>query len=298
MIAILGASGYVGRSLAREFAAENDDLFLFCRDPARLADEVWPPHVHLRCIDAFRVEEFDLIVNSVGAGDPAKVAGMGADILAVTQTWDQRVLSSMRKTARYVFLSSGAIYGRCDAPASRSSMVGLPVNELDSMPPYALAKLAAEIRHRHLPQAHIIDLRIFGYADASIDPNGTFFLADLARSVKARSAFVTSPDDMVRDYAGAAELRQVIAAWEHAGAPNTPADLYSRAPIGKHALLDEVARRYGLEIRYSGAITAGPTGAKPFYASEFKIAEEFGYFPTRDAREVVLEMLGKVSAAS
>lgn len=295
MIAVLGATGTIGRSLARHLAAGLRPLALYARNPGRLADEAWPAHVELRALADLDAGPFSLVVNALGAGDPARVAAMGADILDVTQAWDARVLATMGPDTRYVFLSSGAIYGAgFGAPVTAEAQLSLPVNRLETVPPYTASKLVAEIRHRNDPGRAILDLRVFGYADPAIPLDGTFFLAELARSVVRGTPFVTSPADMVRDYAGAAELAALIAAWEMAGAPNTALDLYTRAPVSKSALLELAASRYGLDIRYTGGASAGqasPTGTKAVYASAHHAAAALGYAPARDSAGVVTDML-------
>jgi nucleoside-diphosphate-sugar epimerase len=299
VIAILGATGYIGSSLARRLAVEGKPLVLFARNPSRLADESWPDHVSLRSIADFDASEFALVVNAIGAGDPARVTAIGAEILDVTQAWDTRVLTTMRPETRYVFLSSGAVYGAFSAPVNESSEICLPVNRLGSVPPYTIAKLYAEARHRHAPDRAILDLRVFAYADSAIPLTARFFLAELARSVAEGAPFLTSPGDMVRDYAAADELADLIRCWRMAGAPNAAVDLYSKEPVGKLDLLGAVERRFGLkiEVQAQGSTDTSPTGAKPLYASHHFAASAFGYRPKRTSLEIVLQMLQAVHAA-
>lgn len=297
MIALLGATGYVGRSLARAFARhERRRMVLFTRDPSRFGGEAWPEHVSFEPLTAFHADRFDLIINSIGAGDPARVKEMGADILDVTDLWDRRVLDTMQREARYVFLSSGAIYGTgFTAPANADSELRIPVNDLGRLPPYVLSKLIAEFRHRQMPERHILDLRLFAHADPSIPEHAEFFLAELARSVRHRTSFTTHREDFIRDYTGAEEMRALISAWEAADAPHGPADVYSLAPVSKSALLEAASRRFNLEINWDGEINASPTGTKSVYASQFKAGAKFGYAPWRSALDVALETLDAVA---
>lgn len=297
MIAILGATGYIGRSLARDFARERGrSLALFARNPADLHNETWPSDVQVRALESFDGSQFELVVNAIGAGDPTRLAAMGAEILDVTQTWDQRVLTTMDAQTRYVFLSSGAVYGAFSAPVDENSEICLPVNRLGSVPPYTISKLYAEARHRHAPDRAILDLRVFAYADAGISVAGQFFLAELARSVAERTPFLTSPGDMVRDYAGVRELARLIACWLAAGAPNMAADLFSKEPVSKLDLLAEAQRRYGVEVRMEARGSVSPTGAKPLYLSRHRAAAAFGYAPSRTSLEVVTAMLDRMAA--
>lgn len=278
MIAILGATGYIGLSLARAYAVSGRPLALFARNPERLAAEAWPATVSRHAIESFTGEPYDLVVNCLGAGDPARVAALGDAIGDVTQRWDEAILASLPAQGRYVFLSSGIVHAAATNPDTAAS-------------PYAAAKLAAERRHRERADCAILDIRVFGYADRAIDLRSRFFLAELARSVVERTVFRTTRADMIRDYAGVDELATLIERWQAAGAPNLPLDLYTAAPVEKLRLLEEARRRYGLVIEYVDSVQEGTTGAKPVYAATARDAERLGYVPTRDALTVVLEVL-------
>ncbi len=298
MIAILGATGYVGKSLAREFISRGKkELVLFARETGALLNEPWPSALRVEKLQDFEASDFDLVINAVGAGDPARVASMGAEILDITQRWDDAVLSSMTSCTHYVFLSSGAIYGEgFDRPAERTDMLNIPVNDIAKIPPYTIAKLYAEAKHRARPNQAILDIRIFGYADEAINPTGKFFLSELIRSVVQGTPFYTSTDDMVRDYAGRQELADLILSWQSAGAPNGAADLYTLDPVSKNRLLAMAEERHGLKIVRSQSSFANPTGRKNIYASANRAAAAFGYSPKRSAFDVVAQVLASASA--
>jgi nucleoside-diphosphate-sugar epimerase len=296
VIAILGATGYVGRSLARHVAAATDQpLALFARDPARLADGAWRRSVTLGDLARFDAGSFDLVINAIGPGEPSQVQALGGQIVEISESWDRRVLTTMGARTRYVYLSSGAIYGAFDRTANGDSELRLPVNRLDTVPPYTLAKLCAEARHRCVARS-ILDLRIFAYADALVPHTARFFLAELAAAVARKTPFKTSPADMVRDYAGAAELWELIASWAAAGAPNCAADLYSAAPASKCDILRAARERFDLLVETDMAEQGGGVaGTKPIYASAYRIAGTFGYRPRRTSLEIVLSALDQVA---
>jgi nucleoside-diphosphate-sugar epimerase len=299
MIAILGATGTLGLSLAHEFAADPGGLVLFARHPARLADEPFASPVSVCPLEEFKAAEFDLVINAIGAGDPGRVAAIGAGILEITDRWDGRVLDTMDARTRYVFLSSGAVHGSdLSEPVSRDRRLPIPVNDHAVAPPYTMAKILAEARHRHLSSWSILDLRVFAYADSTLPRDGRFFLCELARSIGSRVPFKTSATDMVRDYAGRKEVAAMIRCWEAAGARNTPLDVYTRAPARKSDILRLAHERYGIEIDYCADVAHSGTGEKPFYTSLDRAAAALGYNPQRTALEVVTDYLDGVAGST
>ena len=186
----------------------------------------------------------------------------------------------MDARTRYVFLSSGAVYAS------------------DRQNPYAMAKRAAEDRHRHRPDRSILDLRVFAYADAALPRDGHFFLCELARSIATRAPLQTSAVDMVRDYAGRAEVAALIRCWEAAGAHNGPLDVYTRAPARKSDILRIAHERFGVEIEYRSDVTHSQTGDKPVYASTDRAAAALGYDPQRTALEVVTAYLEGIAGSA
>jgi nucleoside-diphosphate-sugar epimerase len=281
MIAVLGATGTVGSSLARRLAQDAVPPTLFARDPKRLAETTWPQHVEVRALDEFSGDPFELIINCIGVGDPARVAALGSGVFDLTKTWDDRVIGGMRPGARYVFMSSGIVHETKPVP-----------------PAYATAKRAAEARHREARDRAILDIRIFGYADPAMPIDGTFFLSDLARCIVRGEPFVTTPLDMVRDYAGAEEVAQLIACWTAGGAPNIALDLYTKTALSKSELLEVARNRYGMRIETRKRVVSSPTGHKPVYAAQNRAAAAFGYTPRRTAMEVVIDTLDTIVAAA
>ena len=278
MIAILGATGTIGLSLAYEFASDARGLSLFTRSPERLRSIAFGAEVAGYPLDQFSAANFELIINAIGAGDPRQVAAMGPTILDLTDRWDRRVLDTIARGAHYVFLSSGAVH-RGDAS------------------PYVEAKQTAEARHRSLPNVSILDLRVFGYADITLPRDGSFFLSDLARSVGARTPFKTSTADMVRDYVSRIELSSLIRCWEAKGASNIALDIYSKASVRKSEILEFAKARYGIAVQYFEEFTSASSSAAIDYVPLNRAAATVGYNPERTSLEIVVAYLDEVSAS-
>ena len=99
-IALLGATSQIARDFA-DLAAGHHTLSLYARRPEMI-------------IGALPFSEFgktpqDMVVNFVGAGDPARIRQAGIGIIDTTQEFDELALDFIKKNrnCRYIFLSSG-----------------------------------------------------------------------------------------------------------------------------------------------------------------------------------------------
>jgi nucleoside-diphosphate-sugar epimerase len=296
MIAILGATGTIGLSLAHKLSADPRGLTLFARRPHRLVGERFASPVLIRSLGEFAAADFELVINAIGAGDPGRVASMGTEIIDITAFWDHRVLNTMNAHTRYVFLSSGAVSG---VKLGRWDHQDPALNRTESTaaPPYVRAKLDAELRHRRSRERRILDLRVFGYADVTLPRQGRFFLCELAESVRTGVLFRTSSADMVRDYAGREELAALIDCWERGGADNNFLDLYAREPARKRDILQMAREQFGVKIQYSADVVESTTGSSQIYASQNHSAAVLGYRPQRSSLEVVADYLSRVAGS-
>ena len=270
-IAILGATSQIARDFV-SLASARHTFSLYTRRPDAMTG-----------VKALHFSEFgktpqDVVINFVGAGDPARVKQMGITILDTTQQFDELAIDFIKKNpaCRYIFLSSGVASGRDFA--SETSTAQKDLTDITVLAPqdyYSAAKFQAEARHRTLADMPIIDLRVFNYFSSTGDPAARYFAADLARAIRDKTVFKTSADPMVRDYIHPEDFH------------------YSRAPVDKLTLLREMADRHGLQYEISEAKPAivNATGSKPYYYSTSHIAAEFGYKPKYSSLEgLVKEM--------
>ncbi len=116
-IAILGATSEIAKDLIILLSNEKDkDLHLFSRRPEEVIK--WLNNFglskikHVDSFDSFGTQNFDVIINFVGVGNPVKAAAMGSSIFDVTIYYDELALRYLNKNpkCRYIFLSSGAAY--------------------------------------------------------------------------------------------------------------------------------------------------------------------------------------------
>jgi nucleoside-diphosphate-sugar epimerase len=301
-IAILGATSQIAKDLIVSFSAEETKiLHLFARSP----DDVkkWLNDIGLSeryLVDefgGFGTQEFDVIINFVGVGNPAQAAAMGSSIFDVTLQYDELALNYVRQhpECRYVFLSSGAAYGSSfDVPVDANTKAVVAINNLQPQDWYGVAKLHAECRHRSLAHLPIVDIRVFNYFSHTQDMEARFLITDIVRAIRDETVLKTSADYIVRDYIGADNFYQLVIAILASPATNDVVDCYSHAPIDKPTLLAAMQEQFGLQyeiVETNAAVNV--TGTKPHYYSLSKRAGEFGYRPGLSSMDGLLIELNK-----
>jgi len=286
-IAILGATSQIARDLIISFAeAGGNHLYLFARRTgeveAWLAANGMAGRYPVGGFSGFGKQEFDAVINFVGAGDPAQISKMGGEIFDVTLRFDQMVLDYLKShpQCRYLFLSSGAVYGSNFAePATLETAATIKINQLSPHEWYGVAKLHAECRHRAHPDLHIIDIRVFNYFSRTQDINARFLITDMLRAIRDKTILKTSSDYIVRDYLHPSDFYRLVVALLSAPAANAVVDCYSKAPIDKPSLLRAMQDEFGLRYEVAESVAVNATGGKPHYYSTNKCAAEFGYIP-------------------
>jgi nucleoside-diphosphate-sugar epimerase len=287
-IAILGATSQIAKDYILGAIGEGDTFLLYSRHPQEVQAWLTGAGVELsRAIpcayDAFGTEEYDAVINFVGIGDPAKAKTMGADIFDVTRHYDKLASAYVQKhpQTRYVFLSSGAVYGTTflePATADTASQIG--INTLSPQEYYSVAKLYAEARHRAMADLPIVDIRVFNYFSRTLELDARFFVTDILRAIRDGVEFETGSTTMQRDFLIPSDFCALVKAILQSPPTNTSVDAYSKAPVEKFELLE--AMKAELCLRYR--VTPSPplltaTGAKPAYYSKNRKAETLGYYP-------------------
>lgn len=289
-LAILGASSHIAKDLVASIAAHTAyACSLFVRAPAALDAEL----LAIAARKGYAVSDyagfdascqFDAIINFVGVGDPARAVQMGKEIFTVTEQYDILALDYLRShpSCRYIYLSSGAAYGsNFAAPVTETSHAVFPINGLRPQDWYGAAKFQAECRHRALPEAAIVDVRVFSYFSHRQAPEARFFLSDILRALHSGNVLEVAPDDMLRDYLTPADFLQLIDRILQVPPCNAAIDCYSQAPVGKFELLAALDEAFGLQHCVAGdQARVNATGPKAHYYSHNRRAEQlFGYVP-------------------
>ena len=287
-IAILGATSQIARDFAARFQ-DRAELHLFGRNAAS------------RPYAKFGQDRYSAIINFVGVGDPSRAREMGADIFAVTREYDLLALSYLQRhpDTRYIFISSGAVYGHNFADGvTESSLAHVPVNAIQPQDYYAAAKLYAEALHRSRPES-IFDIRVFNYISRSTDLSARFLIADMINAVRGGTMFKTTDRPLMRDFLHPADFCQMIERCLAAPAgSNMALDCYSQSPISKAELIKLMAGDFGM--KYEIAQTANivnATGEKPNYFSRNHCAATLGYAPAYSSHSAIREEVAAMLSA-
>jgi hypothetical protein len=236
---------------------------------------------------------FDVVLNFVGSGNPALTATIGKEIWAITQQFDAIAMSYISRdpACRYIFISSGAIFGGDFAtPVTADTVACVQPNSIRPDAWYGLAKLNAEISHRRSESLAIVDLRVFNYFSHTADIQARFLITDALRSIRARTILNTTRANIWRDYVGPQEMAEIVEKIIQSAPQNVAIDCFSKSPVDKISMLDCMRNEFGLQYEFvdeSAGLNA--TGSKLHYYSKNELASRiFGYCPDSTALEIVV----------
>jgi nucleoside-diphosphate-sugar epimerase len=308
-IAILGATSSIARDLIRLIILNaSHQLYLFSRNQAGVSQ--WlssiPPHDTNR-IDNQEYSQFlsgqdyDLVINFVGIGDPVRAANIGSSIFGVTHKYDELCLAYLQinPACRYIFISSGAAYGSIfDKPATAISRSTFPINEISKQDWYGVAKMYTEVCHRST-NFPIVDIRIFNYFSSTLSIDANFFISELIRAIKKKTLFLTSKEDIIRDYVGSVDFFHLINAILSAPPTNTVVDCYSAKPINKYLILKSFEEEFGLKYEFTvEPVGINATGNKSCYYSTNYSAKNLGYIPSKNSLDLLISESRKVLSST
>jgi nucleoside-diphosphate-sugar epimerase len=300
-IAILGATSQIAQDLILSFSKYKDyDFFLFGRNIELL--EKWINRENLNNkysaqeYSCFNNSRYNVIINFVGIGDPVKAQKMGNDIFKITEKYDGMALDYVKhhKETKYIFLSSGAVYGgNYQEPVNKNTVAMIDINNLDSTDWYTIAKLYAEAKHRSLSNLSIVDIRVFNYFSHTQDMTARFLITDIVRAIKNKEVFKTSSNNIVRDFITPPDFYHLIQAIIDYDPINIALDCYTKSPVAKFDLLDKLKDKFGLKYEISKVVkVVNATGVKINYYSLNKTAKSIGYNPKNTSLEGIIQEIG------
>jgi nucleoside-diphosphate-sugar epimerase len=299
-IAILGATSHIAKNLIVGLAPENQ-LSLFARSiektTAFLEDESIDKGIaKVQLLDIFGTvdDHYNAIINCIGFGTPEKQKSQGAQILFVTERYDNAVLEylSRNRSAVYINFSSGAIYGTDNnEPVDGTSEFRLRLGSISVADAYRVSKLNSETKHRSLTDYSIIDLRLFSFFSRYIDMCSSYLIVEIINSIKNGTEFVTNSMDIIRDYVHPRDLCNLVYGCAKTCGINRAFDVYSKRPSNKNEIIRAFIEKYGLKVKIGKEIVGlSPTGVKSCYMSNSRDAGEIlNYTPRYTSIAAVLD---------
>jgi nucleoside-diphosphate-sugar epimerase len=302
-IAIFGATSEIARDLISSLAHDKSFKFtLFARKVdvvAKWLEDINLSHIHCaKGYDAFGGNnKYDAIINFVGVGDPGKASSLGSSILEITYQYDDLILSYIKKypTCKYIFLSSGAVYGaNFEGPIDECSYSKIELNSKNISDWYSMAKLYSEFRHRAHQDLSIVDLRIFNYFSSTQNMNSRFLIAEIYRSIRDGIKIKTSSSNIVRDYLSQKDFCNLVLTFLKVPFLNGAIDCYTKSPINKFKLLESLKESYGLEYEILPNSLLFSSSEKKCYYSLNRSAKLYGYEPSKNSLENILESFDRL----
>lgn len=299
-IAILGATSQIAKDLILSFRAHTEyELVLFARAPKKVLAQFEALSTKIDyenlSYDGFSsIDNYDVIINFVGVGDPAVAKQMGVRIFDITDYYDKLVLDYLvyHPNTKYIFLSSGAVFGGTfEQPVTENSISQINLNNLQDSDWYGIAKLYAEARHRALKDYAIVDVRVFNYFSHTQDMNARFLITDIVRAIQTQTELKTATDNIVRDFITPKDFFTLINRIVQSKAVNCAVDCYTQAPIDKLSLLQSLQEKFGLRYELVASAGLNATGAKTNYYSTNKRASQLGYLPQMNSQDGLIDEL-------
>ena len=304
-LAILGATSAIAKDLIKLLVDDtNHQLYLFSRNQAGVSRwlNLIPPYDRNRIKNQeysqfLSGQDYEVVINFVGIGDPVKVANIGSSIFGITHKYDELCLAYLQinPACRYIFISSGAAYGSIfNKPATSISRSTFLINGISKQDWYGVAKMYAEVCHRST-NFPIVDIRIFNYFSSTLSIDANFFISELLRAIKQKKLFLTSKEDIIRDYVGSIDFFHLVDAILSSPSTNTVVDCYSAKPINKYLILKSFEEEFGLKYEFiEEPVGINATGNKSCYYSTNYSARDFGYIPTKNSLDLLISESRKV----
>lgn len=302
-IAIFGATSHIAKGLIYNFSmAGGYKLFLFARSLNRVQEFLngiqREKDVYIKRFEEYNNANYDVIINCVGIGEPAKLKNNVSSIFRLTEMFDNLVLDYLEKhpEALYINFSSGAAYGTdFNTPVDTTTCSKWNINTITEADYYGIAKFNSEAKHRSLKNLNIVDLRIFGYFSRFINLESKYFLTEIISCIKEGKEFITDSNNIVRDYIHPKDLHSLIEKCIKKYKINDVFDAYSLKPVKKFDILDYFKNKYGLNyVVKTNAKVVALTGSKDNYYSNNRKAQYIGYKPKFTSMDCITQETKKI----
>jgi nucleoside-diphosphate-sugar epimerase len=274
-IAIMGASGHVAKNVYYQLR-DNNKIYQFSREEIGDPQGGYFYYPYSYFLD---YDDYDIIINCVGHGNPADIEKAGADLFFITEKYDNMAIDYLREhpSTKYIFISSGVVH-----------------NDYDIYKPnfYLMSKLNAEAKHRALLDLNIIDIRLYSFFTRFINLDAKFFMAALIKSIKTGTEFVLDESIMVRDYINPQDLTTLISICVKQNFINDALDIYSLNPVEKYEIVKYFQEKYHLKLKWVDFMNSFSSVGKNIYRINEKLkmkASNLGYVPKFSSMDTIRE---------
>lgn len=283
-ILILGANSHISKGLIYNFYKNKKyTLYLFTTNIERLKNfltENKIENVNIRTnIDDLKNINMISLINCIGVGTENKLKGRYYKYFTIPEEYDNFCLDYIRKNKKCVYInfSSGAIYKK------------LNPSNIKSEDFYSITRYYLEAKHRSFKDLNIVDLRLFSYFSRFIDFNDKYFITEIIDCVLNNKKFITTKENIVRDYLHPEDLFNIILKCIDKKRINDFFDINSKKDISKKEILDYFINIYNLEVEYKKDINyKSATGNKVIYKSNnTKLKEILNYSPKYSSLECI-----------
>ena len=297
-IAILGANSHIAKGLINRFLKKKENsLCLFTRTADTVENflrSIENPvgNVLIRTgYDDFEKNDYDVIINCVGAGAPNKLKNNYSNWFTINEKFDNIAIDYLHNNPETIYLnfSSGAVYGKNgSAPVEENTLNSIPVNNIKPEDYYSIVNLNSEAKHRSFKDFKIVDIRIFSYFSRFADLESGYFITEVLNHVFKNKTLETDDVNIIRDYIHPEDLFLLIKKCIEADKINVAFDALSAQTVDKLQILDYFSKEYALKYEVKGGLNlASPNGVKNIYCSSFNKAESIGYKPKFSSMEAI-----------
>jgi len=304
-IALLGATSHIAKGLIENFVLNNQDMemHLYARDKTSverfLKENYSIASVNCEIKNSFenlQSSQYKAIINCVGVGTVDKFSDGYFRYFTVTEKFDNLVLDYIKHNpdVLYINISSGIVYGDSDDIGYQNGQSLVAVNNMDVKEYCIISNMNAEAKHRAYSSLRIVDLRVFSYFSRFADLTEPYFINKIVSSVLKRVPFVTSQQDMVRDYIDPKDLYQAVCLCMKQDKVNAAYDVFSMSPASKKDIIDQFINKYGLIVEYVEGPNLSGTGEKNQYFSYNYSLHDIGFDPNYSAIDAVLNESARI----
>jgi nucleoside-diphosphate-sugar epimerase len=303
-IALLGGTGFVARGIIAAANNRKDiSISIASRNPDKVTSFLKLHNYKFEVISLKEIEtrEFDIILNGAGVCDPLVIKENPELLFKSHEDVDALILRNLDKYPQTLFfnISSGAVYGEdFTRPAPREIFYEVPLElrEITGTPQemYGKTKLFYERKHRSLKEFRIVDIRLFSLFHRHIDLNAHYFLSQMLKASIDKKVFVTSKQNLVKDYNHPEDLLELALFLNKLEKINKAFDLTSAAVAKKTEILDFFDAKYHLEVEYQ---EMSFSGTKLNYYSHSSDLGQLGFFPSGTSLECIareMEFITKI----